>query len=66
MISARRNGGEEAMALAAQVACDVAVLDIDMPRRNGLITAQKLRAAHFGISAILPTSHGRPGRDPCP
>ena len=54
------------MALAAQVACDVAVLDIDMPRRNGLITAQKLRAAHFGISVILLTSHGRPGRDPCP
>ncbi|SEK89482.1 two-component system, NarL family, response regulator DesR [Streptacidiphilus jiangxiensis] len=53
--------GEETMVLATQVACDVAVLDIDMPGMDGLITAEKLRVAHPEISVLLLTSHGRPG-----
>jgi two-component system response regulator DesR len=60
-IVAEAGTGDEVMALANRTECDVAVLDIDMPGMDGLVTAEKLRAARPDIAVIMLTSHGRPG-----
>ncbi|MEX2179777.1 MAG: response regulator transcription factor, partial [Gemmatimonadaceae bacterium] len=49
--------GEQALALIAAHRPGFAILDIDMPRRNGLEVAAVLRSKHPGVSVILLTMH---------
>ena len=54
-------GGEEALALAAQHRVDVALLDVQMPGKDGLTAAAELRRAVPGCRVIVCTTFGRPG-----
>ena len=49
--------GQEAIALAAKVTPDVAVIDIGMPILNGLEAAREVRKASPRTKAILLTRH---------
>jgi two-component system, NarL family, response regulator DesR len=53
--------GAEAVAVAAQVRPDVAVLDLQMPGRDGIAVAQELATTVPGCHCVIVTSHGRPG-----
>ncbi|MEX2153440.1 MAG: response regulator transcription factor, partial [Gemmatimonadaceae bacterium] len=49
--------GEQALSLIAAHRPGFAILDIDMPRCNGLETAALLRSEHPSVSVILLTMH---------
>lgn len=51
--------GPEALALAHEP--DVAVLDLQMPRADGVSVTTSLRAELPGCQVLIVTSHGRPG-----
>ncbi|GAA4617641.1 response regulator transcription factor [Actinoallomurus liliacearum] len=53
--------GDEALAVAARTRPDVALLDIEMPGRNGIDTAAALRKALPDCRVIILTTFGRPG-----
>jgi two-component system, NarL family, response regulator DesR len=53
--------GDEALTVAARTRPDVALLDIEMPGRNGIDTAAALRDALPGCQVIILTTFGRPG-----
>jgi two-component system response regulator DesR len=53
--------GPEAVAVAAQVRPDVAVLDLQMPGLDGIAVAQELATTVPGCHCVIVTSHGRPG-----
>jgi two-component system, NarL family, response regulator DesR len=53
--------GPEAVAVAAQVRPDVAVLDLQMPGRDGIAVAQELASTVPDCHCVIVTSHGRPG-----
>lgn len=53
--------GTEAVALAAKVSPDVAVLDLQMPGLDGIEVAESLAKTHPGTAVVIVTSHGRPG-----
>jgi DNA-binding NarL/FixJ family response regulator len=49
---------EEALALARQSAADIALLDFNMPGRDGLLLAADLKAAHPGMQlAVISANH---------
>ena len=54
------DGDEVAAALEAAPA-DVALLDIQMPRQDGLATAAVLRASHPQLKVLIVTTFDRPG-----
>jgi two-component system response regulator DesR len=60
-VVAQAPDGEAAVARAAETACDVALLDIDMPGMDGLTAAATLRVRQPHLAVVLLTSHGRPG-----
>jgi len=49
--------GEEAMRLVASLKPDVAILDIDMPRLNGLEVLRALRGLPFPVSPVILTMY---------
>ncbi|WP_433178357.1 response regulator [Actinoallomurus sp. CA-150999] len=53
--------GDEALTVAVRTSPDVALLDIEMPGRNGIDTAAALRDALPGCRVIILTTFGRPG-----
>lgn len=49
--------GEAAVALALQLKPDILLLDINMPRMNGLEVTKKLKSANAGIKVLILTIH---------
>ncbi|MEV1011897.1 response regulator transcription factor [Streptomyces sp. NPDC049881] len=52
--------GDEALAMARAHTPDVAVVDLNMPVRDGLSVAAELRTLLPGCAVLIVTSHGRP------
>jgi len=53
--------GDEALAAAAKTKPDVALLDIEMPGKDGIATAGELRATLPACKVVILTTFGRPG-----
>ena len=53
--------GEEALRVAARVTPDVALLDIEMPGRDGITTAAELLRAMPDCRVVILTTFGKPG-----
>jgi two-component system response regulator DesR len=53
--------GEHAVTAAIKYAADVAVLDLQMPKLDGIAVAEQLREQLPGCACVIVTSHGRPG-----
>ena len=60
-VVAQADSGDEALAMAARVSIDVAVLDLQMPGPDGIAVARQLAAADPPCASVIVTSHGRPG-----
>jgi two-component system response regulator DesR len=53
--------GEHAVTAAVKYAADVAVLDLQMPKLDGIAVAEQLKEQLPGCACVIITSHGRPG-----
>jgi two-component system response regulator DesR len=60
-VVAQAADGNEALAMARKYEPDVAVLDIEMPGRNGIEVASQLSRAGFGGKVVIITTFDRPG-----
>ncbi|WP_026341489.1 response regulator [Actinomadura atramentaria] len=60
-VVAEAASGDEVVAAARAERPDVAVLDIDLPGRDGLAAAAELREAVPGCRTLMLTGNGRPG-----
>lgn len=60
-VVAQAETGHEAVAAARTHRPDVAVLDLQMPGRDGIEVADLLRGELPGCAVMIVTSHGRPG-----
>lgn len=60
-VVAQAASGDEALAMAARHAVDVAVLDLQMPGPDGIAVAERLASHLPGCGVVIVTSHGRPG-----
>jgi two-component system response regulator DesR len=60
-VVAEASTGDEALAAAAKAKPDVALLDIEMPGRDGIATAGELRTALPACKVVILTTFGRPG-----
>ena len=60
-VVAQAASGDEALAMAARVKLDVAVLALQMPGPDGITVAAGLAAADPPCASVIVTSHGRPG-----
>jgi len=60
-IVAQVSRGDEVMAAAERVEPDVALLDIEMPGRDGIAAAAELHAAMPRVRILIVTTFGRPG-----
>ncbi len=49
--------GEEVVSLARELVPDVAVIDVGMPRVNGLEATRRIKAEHPGIGVLVLTVH---------
>jgi CheY-like chemotaxis protein len=58
-------GGEEGIRLAAALAPDVVVLDVQMPGLSGFDTARRMVAASPGLRIVLVSDDGEPGYAEC-
>jgi len=56
-IVAQAENGDEAIAQLTKLLPDVAVLDLDMPERDGFAVTRAVQDAHLGIKVIILTSH---------
>ena len=61
VVVAQAATGDEALAMVARVPLDVAVLDLQMPGPDGIAVAEQLARTAPHVSAVIVTSHGRPG-----
>ncbi|WP_018680692.1 response regulator transcription factor [Actinokineospora enzanensis] len=57
-VVAQVSDGDAAVAAVAEFAPDIAVLDLEMPRRDGVAAA---RAIGAGTAVVIVTRHARPG-----
>ncbi|WP_327046282.1 response regulator transcription factor [Microbispora sp. NBC_01189] len=53
--------GDEAVAVAVATRPDIALLDIEMPGRDGIAAAEELRRRVPGCRVVILTTFGRPG-----
>ena len=60
-IVGQADSGEKALTVAAALAPDVAVLDLQMGGIDGIETAQKIAETLPTCASIIVTRHGRPG-----
>lgn len=60
-VVAECSDGDEVAAALAEHPVDVALLDIQMPRQDGLSTAVQVRAEHPGVKILIVTTFDRPG-----
>ena len=60
-VVAQAASGDEALAVAAKVELDVAVLDLQMPGADGIAVAEELSRTRPQVATVIVTSHGRPG-----
>jgi two-component system, NarL family, response regulator DesR len=60
-VVAEASTGDEALAAAAKAQPDVALLDIEMPGKDGIATAGELRTALPACKVVILTTFGRPG-----
>ncbi len=60
-VVAQAADGNEALAMARKYEPDVAVLDIEMPGRNGIQVASQLSRAGFSGKVVIITTFDRPG-----
>ena len=60
MVAECADGDEVAPALDTQPA-DIALLDVQMPRQDGLRTAAELKTSHPGVKVLILTTFDRPG-----
>jgi two-component system response regulator DesR len=60
-VVAEASTGDEALAAAAKAKPDVALLDIEMPGKDGITTAGELRTALPACKVVILTTFGRPG-----
>jgi two-component system, NarL family, response regulator DesR len=60
-VVAQAASGDEALAMARLHRPDVAVLDLQMPGRDGIAVAEQLRDVLPGCATLIVTGHGRPG-----
>ncbi|PRY54946.1 MULTISPECIES: response regulator transcription factor [Glycomyces] len=60
-VVAQVGSGDEVLDAAARTAPDVALLDVQMPGKDGLAVAAELRRARPGCRIIICTTFGRPG-----
>ncbi|WP_218009774.1 response regulator transcription factor [Actinomadura kijaniata] len=60
-VVAEASDGAEAVDRALALRPDVAVMDIDMPRKDGLAAAAELRERLPACKALMLTAHGKPG-----
>lgn len=60
-VVAEAASGDEALAMARLHRPDVAVLDLQLPGRDGITIAETLRDELPHCASIIVTSHGRPG-----
>ncbi|MEX3933580.1 response regulator [Paraburkholderia phymatum] len=51
------DNGQAAMEMARQFAPDLTILDLDIPRINGLDVLSRLKAAHPGMRVLILSSH---------
>ncbi len=56
-IIAEAGDGEEAIALADELAPDMIIMDIGMPKVNGLEATRRIKAAHPDIAILVLTVH---------
>jgi len=54
------DGDEVSAALDTRIA-DIALLDVQMPRQDGLATAAELKTSHPGVKVLILTTFDRPG-----
>ncbi len=57
VVAAEAEDGRQAVALAASVKPDVAVLDIGMPNLNGIEAAQQITAGESGAAVVILSMH---------
>jgi two-component system response regulator DesR len=60
-VVAEAANGELAVTLAVSNAVDVAVLDLQMPKLDGIAVAERLAEQLPACGCVIVTSHGRPG-----
>jgi two-component system, NarL family, response regulator DesR len=60
-VVAQAASGAEALAMASAHRPDVAVLDLQMPDRDGISVAAELAATRPTCAIVIVTGHGRPG-----
>ena len=56
-VIAEASNGDEAIALLEQMKPDVAVLDIQMPKRSGIDVCRHVRAQHWPIGILILTAY---------
>lgn len=56
-VVAEASDGEAAIRLAAECLPDVAIMDISMPKLNGIDATRHIKAAHPGISVLILTAY---------
>ncbi len=56
-ISGETDNGREAIAMAAQMAPDVIIMDISLPKLRGIEAAKRIKKEHPGIKVLMLTIH---------
>lgn len=59
-IVAKACNGEEAIKILKSVTPDIILMDIDMPRLNGLEATSRIKESFPGVKVIILTMHGEP------